>query len=58
MTKTRKPVHRKVTAGAAAGAAVIVLVYVLGLFGVAVPGEVGAALSTLAAFGAGYMRAE
>lgn len=48
--------HPKVAAGAAAGAAVTVALYAVSLFGVTVPGEVGAALGTLAAFAAAYIR--
>jgi hypothetical protein len=50
-------VAKKVTAAAAAGAAVTVLVWVVGLLGVDVPAEVASSLTTLAAFGAGYMKA-
>lgn len=46
----------KVKAGAEAGAATIVLVFVLGLLGVEVPPEVASALTTLIGFGAGYLR--
>jgi hypothetical protein len=45
-----------VTAGAAAGAAVVVLVWVLGLLGVDLPAEVASALTVLAGFGAGYLK--
>lgn len=53
---SRKPV-KKVTAGGAAGAAVVVAVYVAGLFGLAVPAEVASAVTVLASFGAGYLKA-
>jgi hypothetical protein len=49
-------VHPKVTAAGLSGAVVTVALYVASLFGVTVPGEVGAALGTIAAFGAGYLR--
>jgi hypothetical protein len=47
----------KVTAAAVGGSAATVLIYALSLAGVTVPGEVGAAIGTLAAFGAGYLKA-
>lgn len=53
---TTTAVHPKVTAAGAAGATVTVALYVASLFGVTVPGEIGAALGTLAAFGAGYFK--
>jgi hypothetical protein len=46
----------KVAAGGIAGAATVVLVWALGQFGVDVPAEVGAALSALIAFAAGYLK--
>jgi hypothetical protein len=52
---TRKPI-RKVTAAGTAGAASIVLVWLLGEAGVVVPPEVASAFTTLIAFAAGYMR--
>jgi hypothetical protein len=52
---SRKPV-KKVTAGAAAGAAVVILVWVAGFFGVHVPAEVAASATTLVSFGAGYLK--
>lgn len=48
--------NKKVQAGGAAGAASIVVVYVLSLLGVALPPEVASALTTLLAFGAGYLK--
>jgi hypothetical protein len=53
--KPRAPVG-KVNAAGAGGALAIVGVYVAGLFGVEVPAEVAAAVSTLAAFAAGYLK--
>jgi len=47
----------KVTAAAVGGAAATVLLYTLSLLRVTVPGEVGAAAGTLAAFLAGYLKA-
>lgn len=44
------------TAAGAAGALVVVLVWVAGLLGLDVPPLVAAALSTLAGFGAGYLK--
>jgi hypothetical protein len=54
----RKPAApvAKVTAAGAGGAVAVVGVYVAGLFGVEVPAEVAAAVSTLAAFAAGYLK--
>lgn len=49
------PVSPKVLAGGAAGAASIVLVWILSLFKVEVPVEVGMAITTLLASGAAYM---
>lgn len=49
-----KPVG-KVSAAAAGGAAATVAVYVAGLFGVEVPGEVAAAAATLLGFVFGWL---
>lgn len=46
----------KVIATGLAGAATIVAVYVAGLFGLAVPPTVAAALTTILAFLAGYLK--
>lgn len=46
----------KVVAGGAAGAAAILIVYVASLFGLEVPGEVGAALAALLSFAAAYLK--
>lgn len=46
MNHSRRP-HPKVAAGGAAGAASIVLVYVLGQCGIEVPAEVASALTVL-----------
>lgn len=53
--KSRKPV-KKVTAAGAAGAAVVLAVYVASLFGVSVPAEVASAATVLVAFGGGYLK--
>ena len=46
----------KVAAAGAGGAASIVLIYVLSLVGITLPPEVAAAITTLLAFGAGYLK--
>ena len=46
---------RKVGMGGVAGAATVVLVWVLGLLGVPVPVEVASAMTVLIMFGAGYL---
>ena len=46
----------KVQAGGAAGAASIVIVFIAGQLGLDVPGEVGAALATLIAVTAGWLK--
>ena len=46
---------RKVTSGALAGALAIVLIWFISLFGVEVPGAVGAAIATIMAFATAYM---
>jgi hypothetical protein len=46
----------KVAAAGAGGAASIVLIWVLSLIGVTLPAEVAAAIATLLAFGAGYLK--
>lgn len=48
----------KVTAAGTAGAAALVLVWMLGSFGVEVPAEVAAAITALLATGAGYLKRE
>jgi hypothetical protein len=45
----------KVAAGSAAGALTVLLVWVLGSFGVDVPAEAAAALATLLGFATAYM---
>lgn len=45
----------KVAAGGAAGAASILIVWLLSMFGVEVPSEAAAALATLLGFAAAYM---
>lgn len=45
----------KVLAAGAAGAFSVVLVYTLSEFGIDMPAEVASAITTLLAFGAGYM---
>jgi biotin transporter BioY len=52
-----RKVHSKVAAGTTAGAASVVLVWLLGQAGVAVPAEVASALTTLIAFAGGYLKA-
>lgn len=52
---TAKPTA-KVFAAGAAGAATIVAVWAVGLLGVDVPPEVAAAVTTLLATGAGYLK--
>jgi len=52
--KVQNP-DRKVTSGALAGAATVILVWVLSLFGVEVPGAVGAAIATVLGFVTAYM---
>lgn len=46
----------KVFAGGAAGAVSIILVYVAGLFGLAVPAEVASAFTVLLSFAASYAK--
>lgn len=46
----------KVTAAGVGGAFAIVLVWILGQFGVDMPAEVAAAVTTLLAFAAGWLR--
>jgi hypothetical protein len=49
---------RKVSAAGAAGAVTILVVFIAGQFGLEVPPEAAAALTTLLAFAAGYARRE
>jgi hypothetical protein len=51
------PIHPKVAAASIAGAAVVVAVFVLGLFGVNVPPDVSASVVLLATAGGGYFKA-
>lgn len=53
--KSKRP-QQKVAAGAAAGAATVVLVWVLGMAGVVVPPEVASAITVLIGSGAAYMK--
>ena len=46
----------KVTAGAAGGAVGIIVVWVLGQFGLDVPAEVGGAFSTVGAFAGSWLK--
>lgn len=46
----------KVAAGGIAGAASVVLVWLVSLAGVDVPGEVASAFTTLIAFGTSYLK--
>lgn len=48
----------KVTAAGAGGAAGLVVVWVVSLFGLEMPGPVGAAVATLLAFAAGYLKSD
>jgi hypothetical protein len=50
-------VQPKVLAGGAAGAASVVIIYIASLFGLEVPGEVGAALAALISFAGAYIKA-
>jgi hypothetical protein len=52
---SRKPV-KKVTAAGAAGAAVVIAVWVASFFGVHVPAEVASSATVLVSFGAGYLK--
>lgn len=53
--KSNKPTP-KVAAAGTAGAATIVLVYIVGLLGLDVPPEVASAVTALLSFGAGYLK--
>ena len=55
--KNARPTQ-KVSAGALAGAISVVLVWVLSLFGVEVPGAVGAAIATIIGFVAAWFMTE
>jgi hypothetical protein len=46
---------RKVQNGGIAGAAVVILVWIVGMFGLAVPAEVASAFTVLAATGVAYL---
>ena len=50
-----KPVP-KVTAAAVGGAVGIIVVWILGLFGVTVPAEVAGAISTVLSFAGGWIK--
>lgn len=50
------PVRPKVAAAAVGGALATILAYTVGFFGWDLPDEVVAALTTLLAFGAGWLR--
>lgn len=52
--KTINNIHPKVAATGAAGAATVILVWMLGLFNVDMPAEVAAALTTLIGTAAGW----
>lgn len=49
--------HPKVQAAGTAGAASVLLVYVLARLGLDLPAEVASAITTLLAFAGGYLRA-
>jgi len=57
MSPTFRP-RPKVAAAGIGGSAAVLVLYMLGLFGVAVEPEVAAAIATLASFLAGYFRAD
>ena len=48
----------KVAAAGAGGALAVVMVWMLSLVGISAPGEVGAAIATLGAYVAGWLRRE
>lgn len=50
--------RKKVVAGAVAGSATVVIVWLLGQFGVDVPPEVASALTVLLGSGAAYLKRE
>ena len=56
MDYSRKP-HPKVAASSAAGAATILLVFILDSYGVHIPPGVAAAITVLLSSAAGYMKA-
>lgn len=58
MNQSTKVPTRKVTAAGAGGAAVVVLMAVLDMYGISLDPAVVAALVTLIAFGAGYLVTE
>lgn len=49
-------VHPKVAAAGTGGAISVVIIWAFSLAGVTVPGEVGAAIATIIAFVAGYVK--
>lgn len=55
--RTNTP-DKKVQAGTAAGAATVLVVFIAGQFGVDVPPEAAAAVSTLLGFAAAYFKRE
>jgi hypothetical protein len=57
MSKQLKPTPKMQAAGAT-GAAVIVLVWVAGLFGLEVPGYVATAVGVLLTWAAGYFKSD
>lgn len=48
----------KVVAGTVAGAATVIVVWLAGRFGLEVPPEVAAAVTTILAFGAAYLKVD
>lgn len=52
----KNKVHRKVATGGLAGAASIVIVWIVSLLGVDVPAEVASAFTTLLGTGAAYLK--
>lgn len=55
-TPMKKKVHRKVAWGGVAGAASVIVVWVVSLLGVAVPAEVASAFTTLLTFGVSVLK--
>lgn len=49
---------KKVGAAGLGGAVSVLVIFVAQQFGVEIPGDVGAAIGTICAFGAGWLRSE
>lgn len=56
MSTPRKPVHPKVAATGATGAATVVIVTIAHAFGLDIPPEVAAAITILIGFAGGYLQ--